>query len=500
MPTTVACAPDADRVVCFAAAELARYLTRMTGESVVVEDSPTGPSLHLQVDPHAAGLAGADAFEIEEDGRVVSVRSRTPRGLLMAAYHYLRLLGCRFNFPGPQGEHVPQRRDPILRGVRASESPAFDKRGIVIYRSNDAFEDWIDFMPKVGLNALGVHAFLGTVQADRGSATDAADAVALAADRGLQVDLEAHCFGEVFCPADQAGMAAAQEHLLAMLGQLPDSMQDLFLWQADGHIKPCECAEHRGMSVSDQTLLFANHMAQAAHQARAGARLCYLAYHTTLPAPTSVAAHDGVFLEWAPIARCMSHPLDDPACPVNAEEHLPHLVDNLRVFAPDQAQVLGYWLDSSLFNRGRFRDNHGRLPWFPELMRADFRCYRGLGIRQITTFGINLDRAYFGQFVSPSVLAYAHLLWDPEADIAGELRDFCAHTFGTEEALAGFVPDTAVDPQHGPDARAVAEQVERAIPVIDGLARDACEPRHREGLRRLAAELEHRLRWQRALA
>ena len=498
MNVHVACPANACAVERSAANELADYLRRMTGRNVPVADTAAAPAIRLEVTADDPALEPMDSFRITESNRVVTLRSATPRGLLMAAYHYLQLLGCRFYFPGKQNEFVPKRDEVILPGVRVLETPAFRKRGIVIYFGNSAFADWIDFMPKVKLNTIGVHAFLGTTQADRGSPDDLHLASGMAAERGLRVDLEAHCFGEVLCPSDRAAMAEAEAHMTGLVRGLPDGVQDLFLWLADGYIKRCECPEHQGLSVSDQTLMFVNHMLESARQVRPRERLCYLAYINTLPAPRNVRPANGAFLEWAPIRRCMSHALNDRACPINADDHVPHLLANLEVFPADEAQVLGYWLDSSLFNRGRFAKNRGRLPWFPQILQADLRYYRGLGFRDVTTFACQLDRAYFGRFISPSIPAYAQLLWNPDADWADEARGFCQSFFGTQEAEAGLVIDAAMDPNHCPGQAEVDARIAAALPVVDHLVRDASEDLHRERLRRLTAELEHRRSWRHA--
>lgn len=495
MAVTVVSRRDASRVERFAASDLARYLSRMSGVAVPVSDSAPAPAVCLGVTTDDPKLEPLDSFSISESGGMVAVRSAAPRGLLMGAYHYLQLLGCRFYFPGAANEFVPGRDDVILRGVDVYEHPAFAKRGVVVYLPNDAFEDWVDFTPKVKLNTLGIHAFVDQGVGEHGAIDDARKAESLAADRGLRIDLEAHCFGSVFCPSDVAGMAAAERRMADMVKALPDSTRDLFLWQADGRIGKCDCPEHREHTASDQTLLLVNRLLAAARGVRPDSRLCYLAYANTLPAPENVAPGGGVFLEWAPIGRCMSHSLNDSTCAINAGDHVPHLLDDLAVFGAADAQVLGYWLDASLFNRGRFEANNRRLPFFPELLRGDLRYYRSLGIRQITTFACQLDRSYFETFVSPSVPTYAQLLWDPDANVASELGLFCRNFFGTEEAIVGLVPDTAMDPRHRADLREVSAKVAEAMPVVGDLAREATDELHRDRLRRLAAELERRLQW-----
>jgi len=482
MIATTISSPQATPVARLAAEELARYLERMTGEREPIANAAPAPAIRLEVDANDPALAATDSFRIAEDNDVITIRSASPRGLLMAAYHYLRLLGCRFYFPGADNEFVPKRNDAILRGVDVTESPAFDKRGVVIYARNTAFADWFDFAPKVKLNTIAVHSFDDVVQAEP-----------LAAARGLRLDVETHAFGGDLCPTNHDNLRRETEKMAELVRRLPDCVHDLFLWPKDASLKPCGCPEHQHLSASDEVLMLVNKLLAAARTVRPAERLCYLAYVNTLPAPKQAKPDDGVFLEWAPMNRCMSHALTDPDCTINARDHIPHLLDNLKLFPADQAQVLGYWLDSSLFNRGQYKANAGRLPLFPDIIRSDFKYYASLGFNEITTFAVGLDKEYFARFTSPSVTAYADLLWDTDADVEGETKLFCENFFGTADAQVGLVLDTAMDERHNPDAVRVDAEIEEAIPAVAALARDASDDFHRTRLLRLEAELRHRL-------
>ena len=121
--TTIVRPSAAGRVTRFAAQELADYLSRMTATKIPVGEAAAPPAIRLELAPDDGNLAAVDAFAIREHAGVVTLRSATPRGLLLAAYGYLSRLGCRFLMPGRDGEFVPACREPILRGIDTVESP-----------------------------------------------------------------------------------------------------------------------------------------------------------------------------------------------------------------------------------------------------------------------------------------------------------------------------------------------------------------------------------------
>ena len=148
-------------VVDFSAEELKRYLRMMMprcGEIDITYD-PTatdGFRLGLMED---FGLSTAEAedlvlddilhIDIDENGGIIA--GSNPRSILQAVYKYLTLHGCRWLFPGVDGEFIPI----------ANIAPTyFHKMADCRYRgqcnegaeSQQCMLDTIDFSPKIGLN------------------------------------------------------------------------------------------------------------------------------------------------------------------------------------------------------------------------------------------------------------------------------------------------------------------------------------------------------------
>jgi hypothetical protein len=436
-------AEDASQVELFAAGELARYLERMTGEevrTVIYTSELEGDNAYLgsaallerpQLSEEMETL-DEDGFLIKEAEGDLFLLGANDRGTLYAAYHLLQMLGARWYFPSPSGEFIPELSELNLAGLEVKENPSFSKRGIVIYRNNSAFMDWLDFAPKVKLNLISLHSLDGIEEMEY-----------LTRDNGLLFGLEMHFYGDVISLRERE-IDRNRERTRVILELLPDQVTELHLWPADSVLKP-----ERGLemfSISDLTLAFTNEMCRFAREIRPGCRMAFLAYWSTWEAPRRIKPTEGVFLEMAPIHRSFSYPVNAPPTTRNCDSVRSVIEDLLEVFDPAEAQVLGYWLDSSLFRRGRFKPWQGRLPQLGGIMRQDLSFYHSLGIRYITTFAVGVDGGYLARFTSPTIFIYPMLLWDLQADIRSEIRLFCRNYFGTEEMAQFFMEDEGYDP------------------------------------------------------
>ena len=150
-----------DTVVDFAAEELKKYLRMMMPECGDVKISydpkaPRGFRLGLMQD---LGLDVSDAEDVdlddilyidcEAEGGVIA--GDNPRSVLLAVYEYLRQNGCRWLYPGVDGEYIPMQD---VQPVKLRHKPSCRYRG----QCNEGAEyqqamlDTIDFTPKLGMN------------------------------------------------------------------------------------------------------------------------------------------------------------------------------------------------------------------------------------------------------------------------------------------------------------------------------------------------------------
>jgi len=151
-------ADPADDIVCtqaFAAAELQRYLGKLTGDPggfVVFDDANVArgdlilvgkpetnvtaglllPAFSADLSVRLASLGPEDfivAQTTEAGRRVVLIAGGGRLGTLYGAYAYLEALGARWYAPGPQHEEVAACSLDALFAVSLQESPSFQTRG-----------------------------------------------------------------------------------------------------------------------------------------------------------------------------------------------------------------------------------------------------------------------------------------------------------------------------------------------------------------------------------
>ena len=151
----------ANSTVDFAAEELKKYLRMMMPNSGDIKiayapEARDGFRLGLMSD---FGFDTSDVKNIELDDLLYInttseggiIAGDNPRSVLMAVYEFLRQNGCRWLFPGVDGEYIPMK--PI-EGVTYRHAPSCRHRGPCIEGalSQQILLDTIDFLPKVGMN------------------------------------------------------------------------------------------------------------------------------------------------------------------------------------------------------------------------------------------------------------------------------------------------------------------------------------------------------------
>ena len=153
----------------FAAFELKKYLRMMMPDGGRYEigydvTSDEGYRLGLLSD---FGLDSSDVEDAElddllyvdcdEQGGIIA--GSNPRSVLLSVYEYLRRMGCRWLFPGVDGEFIPLKNTVP---VKLRHKPSMRYRG----QCNEGSEyqvamlDAIDFAPKVGMNVFMTEFFI----------------------------------------------------------------------------------------------------------------------------------------------------------------------------------------------------------------------------------------------------------------------------------------------------------------------------------------------------
>jgi len=151
-----------DLVVDFAAEELKKYLRMMMPRCGDIPirfhpDSAEGFRLGLLEDFGLSAEAETDhpelddVIHIETDEKGGILAGSNPRSVLLAVYEYLKKNGCRWLFPGVDGEYIPIRN---VVGVRYHKMADLRYRGLCNEgaESQQVMLESIDFAPKIGLN------------------------------------------------------------------------------------------------------------------------------------------------------------------------------------------------------------------------------------------------------------------------------------------------------------------------------------------------------------
>ena len=156
---TVICVSEPHPTIRFAARELARYLSRATGQQIPIIPSFTAPSdvaaLRLNLLEPASD---DDRIRITPEDRGYRLEGSNPRSVLFAVYRYLRTLGFRWIRPGTRGEIIPRLASPVPPDIFVDEVPSYRYRTICIEGAASSIHviQLIDWAAKQGMNGYFV--------------------------------------------------------------------------------------------------------------------------------------------------------------------------------------------------------------------------------------------------------------------------------------------------------------------------------------------------------
>lgn len=94
-----------------------------------------------------------DAIAVSVENSHGCITGSNRRSVLIAAYRFLKALGCDWVRPGPEGERIPAKTiDSVCVQIR--EKASYRHRGVCLEGANsyENVRDMIDYLPKVGMN------------------------------------------------------------------------------------------------------------------------------------------------------------------------------------------------------------------------------------------------------------------------------------------------------------------------------------------------------------
>lgn len=305
-------------------------------------------------------------------------------------------------------------------------SQKISRRGIVL-TPPDINEQWLNLICDAHLNVFGLHGEIEDIKRFINSA-HANSFLADLRDNGVDIEYEIHAISRLLpraefakhpdwfrmdekgvrtpdgnlCPSSKDALEVVQSNALTLADALCPTTNRYYFWGDDAR-SWCKCPYCKKFSASDQNLIVMNAIAKELRRKKPGSILAYLAYLETLDAPQSVNPEEGIFLEFAPIQRRYDAALDDKNVPENIR-HVEKLERLIEVFGTKNAQVLEYWLDSSMFSK--WTKPAKQIPFNRELLADDIALYIKKGIDSITAFGVYLDVEYFSKYGTKEVLEY----------------------------------------------------------------------------------------------
>lgn len=371
--------------VDFAAEELKKYLRMMMPDKGDIRitfnmQAEDGFRIGLMQD---LGLDVSDAKETalddilyidtDEEGGIIA--GDNPRSVLLAVYEFFRQNGCRWLFPGKNGEHIPQKK---IVPVKLRHVPSMRYRGPCIEgaESREIILDTIDFLPKAGMNLFMMqflnpkhfynayysrwHNVVRPIERIDSEVVSQwkAEAEAEMSKRGIQFHDIGHGWtaapfglditggwapmddnlvpensrkylatlnGEKklfssrpintqFCMSNPEARRIVAEYI-ADYAEKHQNVDYIHVWLADAKNNHCECDECVKKSVSDWYVILLNELDGVLAKKKLDTRIVFIAYTETTWAPDSerIKNPDRFTLMLAPITRSYTHSLDGSA-------------------------------------------------------------------------------------------------------------------------------------------------------------------------------------------
>ena len=368
--------------VDFAAEELKKYLRMMMPEcgEIDIQYDPaakTGFRLGLMADfgldtSEAEDVELDDIVHIDTDEKGGVLAGSNPRSVLFAVYRYLQENGCRWLFPGVDGEYIP---------VRDVKPTKYHKMADCRYRGqcNEGSEfepnmmEVIDFTPKIGLNVFMIEFFnpkgyynsyynhrynparepepvtpqnvlqwkrqceaeiakrglqfhdmghgwtadpfgLKTVNLMHGQdfdyPEDMKQYIALTNGKRGLFKGEHRLYDTNFCMSNPKARALSVDYIV-QYAEKHKNVDYLHVWLADGHNNHCECEECQKKTPSDWYVIMMNELDEALTKKGLATRIVFICYvDTSWPPLTETIKNPKRFtLLVAPISRDYTKPV-----------------------------------------------------------------------------------------------------------------------------------------------------------------------------------------------
>ncbi|HVY73709.1 MAG TPA: DUF4838 domain-containing protein [Puia sp.] len=452
---TVLLPSDASVGQQFAAAELSRYLGRISGASFRILTVRRGNSAAIRLETVSGENPDAYSIEVFHSGDIL-LQGASDRALLYAVYDFLGRLGCRwlapqFSFYQGSAEYVPRKPQLWYEDHGAiRETPALKYRKLDVEegRSHDTanLKQLIDWMPRLRFNTLIIpldYGGWGKVKWDKWREA----LIPELKKRGLMIEVGGHgyqnflnagmedstlfkkhpdWFGEdkncnptpdpysVFNTANPEAVNYLLHNLTEYIRQRPEI--DIFdFWPPDGaRWADCKAWDSLGSPLDRQAALV-NRADSAIRAVRPSIRLEMIAYQPVLDPPPQVALNREVLVDFCPINQQFEKSIDDTAA-ANNHAYATSLQRWRNTFTGD----IGLY---SYYRKYAWRS----LPVIiPHYMQHDLRWYKKMPVQGISTYAEPGD--WFTYELNHYVLG--QLAWNPDVSVDSLVGVFCRARYG----------------------------------------------------------------------
>lgn len=292
----------------------------------------------------------------------------------------------------------------------------------------------IDRMASLGVHILGIHPVGGD------SAVDSLNLLLeelgkpefcalldYAAEKGMEIEYEMHAASYLlprelfsdhpeyfrmneegervpdynFCVSNPEGLEIVAARAAELTKKLYRSRHAYYFWMDDIRGKNCHCPQCRKLSVAEQQLTALNRMQKELRKTVPDAKMAHIAYLDCIDVPRAVKPEEGIFLEFAPIEKYKDRP--DRVREEEERRMMPLLLD---YFGREDAKVLEYWLDNSLFSH--WKKPPKPFSADPEKVKAEILDYAEAGFSLIATFGCYLGEDYEALYGEPDITPFTN--------------------------------------------------------------------------------------------
>ncbi len=441
---------DAPLEVERAAAELVKYIEKMSGAKLpIAESAPADePALVLRVDPTVNPAAdppakdwpGSRGYYLHTAGRHVEIIGAHPISVLHGAYALLeRHLGCRWCMPGDIGEVVPEAKTVRVGRLEEHSVPAFKVRWVGT--GDWALKHGANAMVKIGDKTVGVnwkwhfHTFCTLIPAEKYYDRHPEWWPLIGGKR--QRPTRPHSHSTQLCTTNPEMVAEMTKNLIAVLDEDP-SIDIIALSPNDGG-GFCECANCTALDEPDRGWFarYSKRLAVLNNQVAAevakrhpkvlikvGAYAMYL----RRPLGDEFKPTPNQLVQICHIYCCHNHPIKGNHCR-EGKTHRPssNFMENREFLEQlkDWRSVSDHVFIYEYYTLGG--PSRAKLFWpMVHTMREDMPLYHELGAEGFYT---QLSNGLFGR-QGLNYYVCAKLAWDTSLDVDALVEDYCEKFYG----------------------------------------------------------------------